>query len=184
MLSIFDIVCLAVFVIFIFLGYHRGLIDEAAKLVGAALGLYIAVIKYEMVTDLFGNVFESIPGVRMVVSFLLIFLVVYFAVQFVGHLISRSLNKLKLDWINKSLGGFFGFLKGLIVMLAIVWFLSIFQGLELDHKLQSSSVSYMFLHDVQEYVSKKFNIEKELEKMTERIREMFMLEKYEKETAI
>ena len=184
MFSIFDIICLAVFAIFIFLGYKRGLITEAVKLVGAALGLYFAVIYYESVNNLFGDLFESLPGIKVVISFLLIFLLVYFLVQFIGHLIERSLFKLDLAWVDKGLGGFFGFIKSLVVMLAVVWFLSIFQGLELDHKLQSSSVSYMFLHDVQEYISQKINIEKELEKMTKSIREMFMLKEYDKENAI
>lgn len=184
MFGIFDIICLAVFVIFIFLGHQRGLIEEATKLVGAALGLYIAVLKYEEVNELFSGVFESLPGVRMVISFLLVFLLVYFAVQFIGHLIGSSLSKLHLRWLDKSLGGFFGFLKALVVMLAIVWFLSIFQGAKLDHKLQSSSVSYMLLHDIQNYISRTVNIEQELEKMTKSIRKMFMLNNYEKEKSV
>ncbi|HMA62749.1 MAG TPA: CvpA family protein, partial [bacterium] len=151
------------------------LIDEASKLVGAVAGIYIAVIKYQPVSNYFEGFFTNYPGVRMVISFLLIFLVVYFAVQFVGHLISSALKKLKLSWINRSLGGFFGALKAMVVMVVIVWLISTFQSLGLDKRLRGASVSYMFVKDVQEYVSRSFNVEQELDHMNKSLRKMFML---------
>lgn len=175
MFGIFDIICLTIFAIFIFLGYKRGLIEEASKLVGAVLGIYFAVIKYEPFSHYFEGFFNNYPGIRMVISFLLIFLVVYFAVQFVGHLISTTLKKLKLSWINRSLGGFFGALKALVIMIVIVWLISTFQSLGLDKRLRGASVSYMFVQDVQEYISRRINIEKELDHMNKSLRKMFML---------
>lgn len=184
MVGIFDIVCLTVFAIFIFLGYRRGLIGEASKLAGVVLGIYFAVIKYEEASILFKDLFSSYPGIRMVISFLLIFLLIYFAVQFIGHLLSTSLDKLHLDWINKSLGGFFGALKALIVMMVIVWLVSTFQELGMNKKLRASSISYMFVQDVQKYLSKNLHVQKELDKMNKSIREMFMLNDNQKNNTI
>ncbi|MCF7885335.1 MAG: CvpA family protein [Candidatus Marinimicrobia bacterium] len=184
MFSVFDIICLAVFGIFIFLGYRRGLIGEASKLVGVVLGIYLAVTKYQALSLYFKNFFESNPGIRMVISFLLIFLLVYFAIQFVGHIIGSTLQKLHLSWINRSLGGFFGALKALLIMVIIVWIMGSFQDLKVDKKLRGSSISYMFLKDVQQYLSKTFNIEKELEAMNKKLREMFMLNDNRNENSI
>jgi len=169
MFNFFDIISLVILFILGYVGYRRGLIGEASKFVGLVLGIYFAATNYNNFSNYFSNFFKDNPGVRQVLGFILIFLVVYFLIEIGGSLVSKTLQKIKLGWINKSLGGMFGFLKGAVLILVLVWGIYSFQQQGLHKNLKANSIVYSIFNDLRRVIGSNLNFNQRVDQVKKKI---------------
>lgn len=176
MLTIFDIIVIAVIGTLAFLGLRRGLISEAVKLIGIIVSVIVAINYYTLALKLLANIFSFSEGLQVIVSFLIVFLVTYLAIQLLGAILKRIVRVLRLGWFDHIFGLLFGAIKGLVIIICIVWILSIFPEIGLEEKLHSS-FTYPLLYRIEQGVITTFNLEDELEGFQKSLRELFLLNK-------
>jgi membrane protein required for colicin V production len=115
-MTFFDFIVLALIASSVVSGAMRGIVK--ALLTGAALiiGLLMAAHGYEAVGSI-------VRGLRLVeakeaanaVGFLLIMTIALIGGFLAGHLVTRGLRHVRLEWFDRALGAAFGLLRGLAV---------------------------------------------------------------------
>jgi membrane protein required for colicin V production len=115
-----DIVLGIVAVLSAVIGWRQGLVKEVAQLAGVVLAILVASRAQGRVAPLFGGALGDGIALR-IASFAAAFLIVYVGAVVLGWLLSRSLKTLKLEWLDRAFGAFFGAARGgLLALLALV----------------------------------------------------------------
>ena len=127
MFTFLDFIFLVVVVISAVLAYNGGLISEsfsiAAWIGTAILTKYLYPFVEPQFASLFGesNVFSSMS------AYISIFVVVIMLLSFINKTFTKKLHNTNLGGIDKSLGFFFGLVRGILIMaviyIAILWFI-------------------------------------------------------------
>jgi membrane protein required for colicin V production len=119
------------FVLIVILGYclvrgvFRGLIKELSSIVGVIGGFYAAYTYYpEVAKHLARWVTDS--GYQSIISFLIIFVLVFLAVGFTGVVIKYLMNIAFLGWTDRICGALFGSVKGLLIITVVLLVLTTF----------------------------------------------------------
>lgn len=110
-----DILLLILFAYAVIKGIIKGFVIEAASLIGVLLGIYCARIYTPMAT---GKMCEWINCSNIYatpITYLIIFFAIVFLCHFCAKILDKTLNIFLLGWLNKLLGGLFGFLKYLFI---------------------------------------------------------------------
>lgn len=127
-MNIFDYVIAAIIVYCIIRGIFRGIIKEASSIIGVLAGLYAAYTYYPNLSkDLLGfkNLFPSGEYVD-IISFLILFSIVFLMVGALGILIRFLLKIVFLSWVDRLFGGLFGFVRGFMIASMLVLVLTTF----------------------------------------------------------
>lgn len=115
---IIDIIIGIALVASVVTGIVKGLVKEISVIAGLILGFYIASIKSPSLENFLFK--TSTPSsTQHITSFIIIFIIVLVLVMLIGLLVQKAIQLVMLGWLDKLLGGIFGFVKGLI----IVWLL-------------------------------------------------------------
>ena len=101
-----------------FRGYRQGLILQLATFLAIGLGLLGGLHLQDAALPLLPD-FET-PRFRFAASFALVFASIALSVNVVSRLLRKAVHALFLGWIDRLLGGVFGVLVGLQVLLAAV----------------------------------------------------------------
>ena len=106
-------------------GVFRGLVEEISSIFGVFAGIYAAVFYYPQ-----GAVFLSRwmaeAAYRNIISFLIIFGLVFIVVGVLGVLIKYLLNIASLGWLDRLCGVAFGGIKGILVVSVLLMALTAF----------------------------------------------------------
>jgi len=127
-LNIFDYIIAAIIIYCIIRGIFRGIIKEASSIIGVLAGLYAAYNYYPSLSkDLLGfkNLFPSGEYVD-IISFLLLFSIVFLMVGALGILIRFLLKIVFMSWVDRLFGGVFGFVRGFMIASMLVLVLTTF----------------------------------------------------------
>lgn len=125
-MHLFDTIALIVILYSVVRGYFRGLLREAFNLVGIIAGGLIAVKISPYLALFFQNIFNLSISYSKVIAFILIWILVYTVVFFIGIFLHKLIKLLFLEWIDKTGGIIFGLVKGfLIVGLVLISLLKI-----------------------------------------------------------
>lgn len=100
-------------------GAWRGLVHELMSLVGWVAAFFVAQWLAQDVAQWLPLWREAAPQVRYAVSFVLVFVVSMFAVALVSWLLGKVVSTAGLKPVDRSLGGIFGLVRGLVVLLVI-----------------------------------------------------------------
>lgn len=102
-------------------GLYKGLINELASLIALLAGVAIAYTFYPSFgAKLQENFLSSVSPTELnIISFSLIFLLAALTVFLIGKMVTKLLSALALGLFNRFLGGVFGFLKVLLILLMI-----------------------------------------------------------------
>ncbi|MBF0226534.1 MAG: CvpA family protein [Desulfobacterales bacterium] len=111
----FDIITIVILAFTLIRGIFRGLIKEVSSIVGVVGGYYIAYTYYADISKLISKWMPDQSYINLV-SFLLLFCVMFISVSLVGVLINYLLNIAFLGWLNRLLGAGFGFIKGALII--------------------------------------------------------------------
>lgn len=116
-------IILGVFIVgLLILGYMHGFIKEFFKLVAVILGLYLSVIYHFILTVPIQKALNVSYILANLVSFILMFVIIYTLVNLISFLSQSASKKLKLTSVDRILGAVFGFFKAvfLIAVLSII----------------------------------------------------------------
>jgi len=139
-------------IIFVIIGfvvgaYAAGLIREAVTLVAAILGIVVAGLLYDdLAADIL--VFMNDEDAAQAISFLILVGAVYLFGQIIALMLSRTASLLMLGWADHAGGAVFGFLKGLIVVQALLIVLAAYPSLGMKDAVAGSQLAPYFVDDV------------------------------------
>jgi membrane protein required for colicin V production len=108
-----DILLLIVMIVCIVEGLKQGLVKTAIGLAAVVLGFFCALWFYASAGSLLSPYFTS-QQIANLLGFLLVFLGVIAIGALLIWIIERFLKILHLTWLNRLLGGAFGFVRGLL----------------------------------------------------------------------
>lgn len=118
-----DIIILVIVLLLAFLGYRKGFLVSVFALISIIIGIVLAT-KFHSGFALVLNKFIKDTKTLNLISFVIIFLVIYFAGIFLAGKLSR-ISKLTKS-LDRILGAILGIIKGLLVASLIIIFLKSF----------------------------------------------------------
>jgi membrane protein required for colicin V production len=114
----FDLAVAGVLLISLLIGLWRGFVHEALSLVGIPLAFTLSKMYVEQLAPLLPLSQES---TRLMVAFALLFIAAMIVWGVLVWMIARLVKAAGLGWPNNVLGALFGLLRGVFVVLALVW---------------------------------------------------------------
>ncbi len=118
-------------VIIIILGYglirgiFRGMVKEISSIVGVFAGFYAAYSYYPLVSEIMEDWITNVPFLN-ILSFMLIFCVIFFIISILGVIIKYLMNVASLGWMDRLLGASLGFGKAILIVSIILVALTAF----------------------------------------------------------
>lgn len=118
----FDILSLSLVLIFAVMGLVRGFVSELFRLAAIVVGFIGALISYETVYR--HIIFIDIGSrTKTILSFILAFIVICFAVLIIGWVIRKIIHLAMLGWADRLLGALAGGFKAVVLIwLAVLSF--------------------------------------------------------------
>jgi membrane protein required for colicin V production len=112
-----DYAVLVVLAASILWGVWRGLVHEVVSVASWVLAFLAANMFAGALADALPKGMGT-PEVRVLVSFVVIFIVTLIACTVIGHVLSKMMKVAGLGPLDRTLGGVFGFLRALVILLA------------------------------------------------------------------
>lgn len=153
-MNIIDII-LAVALGFGFIrGFFKGFIVEVASLGALFLGLLGSVRFSSLIADLLNDFFDWNPLATQTVSYLIIFIIIVYAISVLAKALTKMISKASLGLFNKFLGALFGVLKWTILMSVALFFLGKLNNWVtiIDPEMMESSVLYQPITELGKYL--------------------------------
>lgn len=122
-MNVIDIVILLALVMSVFNGLRQGLIAALANLIGWIMAFVLGIRYHNDVESYLGFLTRD-PSILSILSFAFIVIVVMIIAWSASHLLQSAFKRLKLSWLNRLAGGFFGIAKVLVVFLILIHILS------------------------------------------------------------
>ncbi len=124
-------------------GIIKGFVKQLSITAGLMLGFYIASIKYPALEKI---LFKSsqLTAINKIICFIIIFIIVFFLIYLLGLLLKKVVQLIMLGWLDKILGGVFGFIQGIIIIW-LVLILAILVFPNTKYKIGRSILAYKIL---------------------------------------
>lgn len=153
-MNLFDIVILVIVCFCVIRGAFRGIIKEAASIVGVLAGIWAAYSYYPKLASTMTGLADFLPGPGYVniVSFMIIFCVVFAVISAIGVLIKFLMKIVFLGWVDKICGATFGFIKGFMIISMLLLILTTF--LDKGTPLVKESILSPYIASVSETMSR------------------------------
>lgn len=157
-----DIVIAIILAVFGIAGLRKGIICEAATLLGLGLGLFGAFHFSDFTAEQLVQYVSIDPKYLNLVSFILTFVVVAVLVNLLGRLVTSLVKAINLGFIDKIGGFVFGLAKGLLICsLAVMLLNSLTEKGILKDDLKKDSVLYPMVEQAVPYIYQGFDLVKE-----------------------
>jgi membrane protein required for colicin V production len=114
-MNLFDMLAIVILAFCVIRGMFRGLIKEISSIIGVLGGFYAAYTYYTFPAGLLSR-WVSDPAHVNIVSFLLIFCIVFLVISMLGVVIKYVLKIAFLGWFDRICGIGFGLLKGILLV--------------------------------------------------------------------
>ena len=124
-MNLLDVIIIAAMIFFIVRGIFRGFFREIASLAGIILGILLANQYQAQVTE-FLKVYIPSGKYLPLVSFAVIFLIIFLACNFAGWALKAMSRKAYLGWADRTLGVGLAVLKGVIIAYLVIVLLTLF----------------------------------------------------------
>ena len=105
-------------------GFFRGFISELVSIICWLSAIYFSANYFSLPADFIDEYINS-PQISNILAFLLIFISAFIVSAILGFIFSKFISVVGLGSMNKILGLIFGFLKGMVFMLIIVYLLNL-----------------------------------------------------------
>jgi len=134
-----DIIILVVIVWFAFFGLYRGLVRSVLNLVGVICALFFATLWLPH-TSSFLQKYLPLPDAQMgFIAFVALFILIVVAFRIAAKIIQEGLKLVLLGWVDRVGGLLFGFLKGALLVSALLWVFALFPQTDSVQKIQDDS---------------------------------------------
>ena len=114
-----DIVLIILLVLSNLNGIRQGLVKALLGLVGWFLALLLAIRFSPEVKPLMAQ-YTADPTLQKIAAFASIIAVVMILTWFIGFLLHKILQQMRLTWLNRLAGGGFGLAKSIIIILVLI----------------------------------------------------------------
>ena len=121
-----DIIIIGIIAVSALIGVFRGLIKEALSLASWFAAIVAGTLFSSQLADLMENLINN-ASLRRIAAFALLFVVVIFTGTMISNLISKLTEAAGLKGADRTLGALFGVLRGLIIVLVIIFIGSQFE---------------------------------------------------------
>lgn len=156
-----DIIIAIILVAFGFEGFRKGIITEAATLLGLVLGLYGAFHFSDFTANKLLQWVEIDPKYLNVIAFIVTFIIVAFLVYLLGRLLAKVVKSLKLGFIDKLGGILFGIAKGVLLCSLLFMLLNVFDAKGIiKEKTRQKSLLYPYVEQTVPFVYQGFDLVK------------------------
>ncbi|AXG73910.1 CvpA family protein [Flavobacterium arcticum] len=119
-MAIVDIIIGCILVYGFIRGVSKGFFAELASLLSILIGVYAAIMFSGYTTQAINRYLHWDGKYITIISFILTFALAVVAVTLLGKLFTKLANFAMMGWLNKLLGGIFGFLKWLVLLCLLV----------------------------------------------------------------
>ena len=120
-MNFIDIIIIILVLLASFKGFGRGLIKELVSLLSLIAGIYITSNFSVYVEKHLNYNFPKIEEYNTIISFVLVFLIIYLSLKLAGIIINKFVKIIQLNLINKILGMLFGALKAILIITFILF---------------------------------------------------------------
>ncbi len=175
-MAFFDIFALTLLILFGFLGYKKGIVEEIFKLGSLFLAILISIKHFN-----FGYAFLlgfgiSSEGILIIGGFLLVFLLVIFGFRLLEMILVSAFESFHLGWLNKSAGLIFGIVKGGVLIIFFIWIISLVPEFNLEQKVSNGSESYIYFDQIEKYAEKSFDIKPKTDLLRKNFKKIFNID--------
>lgn len=127
-MNFIDIIISVFVLLFAYKGIKRGLIKELVSLLSLIIGVYIAINFSFLLEDYLYKPLSNYAEFVCVISFILVFLIVFSSFKIAGFLLKKLVKSLQLGFLDKLFGLLFGVSK-----IALVLSILLFETQHLSH---------------------------------------------------
>lgn len=120
-----DIAIIVIIVVSVLYSLFRGLVREFFSLLSLIVGFFAASSLYSFLAS-FLSIWIPSNLVANILSFILIFIATSLVISFIGKLVRRFVTAIHLESLDRIMGGLFGFLKGVFIVMVLVLMLVAF----------------------------------------------------------
>lgn len=114
---------------FLVRGFIKGLLSQVFSIAGVVLGVFFSY-RYGILVS---YLFPFSKNISKIISYIGVFLIIYLFFFLTGLLLKKFVKAIKLGWIDRILGGAFGFIKAVFIIFIFVFILKEFR-IELTKK--------------------------------------------------
>jgi membrane protein required for colicin V production len=119
-MNIFDIIILIILSYGLINGFVKGFIIEVAGIIALILGV-TGSYKFASILEVYLNSYvDWRPKTIQAASFIILFVIIIYAVSLLAKMITKTLKIIALGMINRIFGGIFGLLKWCIILSSLV----------------------------------------------------------------
>jgi len=113
-----DFVVIGILSFSMLLGLWRGLLYEVLSLLGWPIAIILSKLSAASVAPLIPLAQEEM---RVMAAYALVFIAALIVWGIVARLIAKMLKAIGSDWADRAMGGLFGVMRGVLVVLVLVW---------------------------------------------------------------
>lgn len=114
----FDFAVMAILLVSLALGVWRGLVYEVLSLAGWPIAFVLSRMYAGEIAPLMPLMQEAM---RVALAYAVVFIAALVAWAVLVWLFAKLVKAIGLGWMDRALGGLFGALRGVLVILALVW---------------------------------------------------------------
>jgi membrane protein required for colicin V production len=150
-MNLLDLAILIIVVLIAVRGFLRGIIQEAATLIGIIASFLLAFYYYNDLARFLLRYFQDYRVTVYFFSFLILLGLSFFLFRALGLLIKKTVHFTFLGWADRALGGLFGLLKGVVVVYFLIALLIIL--LPKQHSLVNQSRLFPWVISVTDQIT-------------------------------
>ena len=119
-MNIFDVIILIILLYGLIKGFIKGFIIEVAGIIALILGV-TGSFKFTSILEVYLNSYvDWSPKTVQIISFIILFIIIIYAVSLLAKMITKTLKIIALGMINRIFGGIFGLLKWCVILSSLV----------------------------------------------------------------
>ena len=119
-MNIFDVIVLIILLYGLMMGLIKGFIIEVAGIIALILGV-TGSFKFARILEVSLNSYVDLsPKTIQITSFIILFIIIIYAVSLLAKMITKTLKIIALGIINRIFGGIFGLLKWCVILSSFV----------------------------------------------------------------
>ena len=119
-MNIFDVIILIILLYGLIKGFIKGFIIEVAGIIALILGV-TGSFKFARILEVSLNSYvDWSPKTIQIASFIILFIIIIYAVSLLAKMITKTLKIIALGMINRIFGGIFGLLKWCVILSSFV----------------------------------------------------------------
>ena len=119
-MNIFDVIILIILLYGLIKGFIKGFIIEVAGIIALILGV-TGSFKFARILEVSLNSYvDWSPKTIQIASFIILFIIILYAVSLLAKMITKTLKIIALGMINRVFGGIFGLLKWCVILSSLV----------------------------------------------------------------